>query len=382
MGTRTRIRYGLRASLVLAAATGGCNEEAASTAADAANAEKVLATLLAETFPAGYSASLPAFEGAASSFDATPVAVTADAPLSFSAPAAGGDLCVAFGDPSNGFCIPSDAFENGTVDIELPDDFCERIDAGRVCHDIRCYESATIDGVTFDSTSAQPMLAACGGCMEASCAALLDVGICECASEDDCAAGQTCEDGVCMGGSGGGGFATIVPDAGGSGGDASVGGWVGITQDAGVVDDDVYVGTCGIETCDLDGTEMCCDRAEETFSRWEFRSSECLPRSSQDCTPSSDSETTFQHHCERAADCGDGELCCLMPLDYPGIGGTGSVVARSCMAECGYPYMVSCRTDTDCDDALGADSGYRCESEGPEIGWQTRAHVSLCRPIE
>jgi hypothetical protein len=94
--------------------------------------------------------------------------------------------------------VPVEDTNGGLLELQLPPDMCDNIDIGRVCHDIRCYESATVDGQTFTQTSVQPMLAACGGCDDPTCAPLIESGVCECAANEDCFDGETCSEGVCV----------------------------------------------------------------------------------------------------------------------------------------------------------------------------------------
>lgn len=166
------------------------------------DAEKTFNTLIQTAYPMGRPAMLPAGEEPGADRVPSPVQpgqiVTISAPVPADTLANGGEVCIAFGDPSSGWCVPYDDTNNGSLEIELPADLCSMIDVAQVCHDIRCYESATVDGQTFTQTTVQPLLAACGGCDEPTCADLLEAGICECASNLDCLDGKVCSEGVCV----------------------------------------------------------------------------------------------------------------------------------------------------------------------------------------
>jgi hypothetical protein len=159
-------------------------------------AETSLNTLVRTSYPTGRAATLPSAPDPGPG--RIPTVMQPGQTLYIAAPEAGAEVCVAFGDPSNGWCVPVSDTATGELEVAIPPGFCDGVDIGQVCHDIICYESSTVDGVTYTQSSVQPMLAACGGCDSPSCAQLIESGICECASDADCSAGQTCDGGVCV----------------------------------------------------------------------------------------------------------------------------------------------------------------------------------------
>jgi hypothetical protein len=175
-------------------------------------AEEQLNAVVRAAYPSGRAARMPSPDssggsgGASSGGGTSGVAAPAVLPgqtVSVSPPPSStgepaDEVCVAFGSPDDGWCVPVEDTNGGALDIPIPVDFCEGINISDVCHDIRCYESATVGGQTFTSTSVQPLIAACGGCDEPSCAPLIESGVCECATDDDCQGGKVCDGGVCV----------------------------------------------------------------------------------------------------------------------------------------------------------------------------------------
>ena len=168
--------------------------------------EQTFNDLVRTAYPTGRSVALP--QGPEPDAGRVPSAVLPGELIYVSAPdgpsgstpsGSGAEVCVAFGNPSNGWCVPSEDTLGGELEIPIPPDICDNIDIGRICHDIRCYETATTNGgQSFTRTSVQPLLAACGGCDEPSCRSLVDSGICECATDSDCFGDESCDGGVCV----------------------------------------------------------------------------------------------------------------------------------------------------------------------------------------
>lgn len=113
-------------------------------------------------------------------------------------------MCVAFGSPSSGWCIPvedEDVDVDGntaSLDFTLPPELCENL--SQICHDIRCYEFAETEAGTFTAADVEYLASACGQCDEPSCQELIGECRDQCLTDDDCTDGEACLQGVCVGG--------------------------------------------------------------------------------------------------------------------------------------------------------------------------------------
>lgn len=100
--------------------------------------------------------------------------------------------CVPFTDP--GVTVVGTAFMGtATVLIQLPAGFCAGL--SRICHDIRCFESAQTSIGRVSRANLNEIVSACGACDEPSCQGLADI---EC--DFDCRNGNRIPSGqVCNG---------------------------------------------------------------------------------------------------------------------------------------------------------------------------------------
>lgn len=113
-------------------------------------------------------------------------------------------ICVSFGTPDNPWCVPassmrvnSDNMAAGLM-LSIPPDLCDQL--SRICHDIRCYESARTSAGLITRSNVNQLAMICGGCDEPSCQPLLDMCVDgECTGDGDCRDGERCVSGQCVG---------------------------------------------------------------------------------------------------------------------------------------------------------------------------------------
>ncbi|HCH62281.1 MAG TPA: hypothetical protein DFR83_05715 [Deltaproteobacteria bacterium] len=113
-------------------------------------------------------------------------------------------MCIAFGSPSSGWCIPVEDDDvtvegnSAAVDFTLPPELCDGL--SQICHDVRCYEFAETEFGTFTAADIEYLASACGQCDEPSCQDLISECEAQCLTDEDCGAEEACLQGVCVGG--------------------------------------------------------------------------------------------------------------------------------------------------------------------------------------
>ena len=84
-------------------------------------------------------------------------------------------------------------------DMQVPASVCG--DLANICHSIQCYEFAVTAAGRISRENIMDLALVCGNCSEPTCQTLLPGPMCtvECMDDTDCATGETCSMGMCVG---------------------------------------------------------------------------------------------------------------------------------------------------------------------------------------